>query len=175
MFIITSVCFCSPRMIFVVNGTKMNMKIWPRNDSQKRERKKMVSKTMLNLSFIYIYVCMYVCIYMYMYMCIYIYIYIYIFIFIFILGVLRELHLDCNKIGSANNSSSKKIISSSISYVIHLFRSPGKPVPPVKRELLRHRDYKVDLESKLGKTIVISKTTPQAEMGGWVPAIQWLY
>uniref|UniRef100_A0A8C7X4C2 Zinc finger, matrin-type 2 n=1 Tax=Oryzias sinensis TaxID=183150 RepID=A0A8C7X4C2_9TELE len=44
----------------------------------------------------------------------------------------------------------------------------GKPVPPVKRELLRHRDYKVDLESKLGKTIVITKTTPQAEMGGCV-------
>lgn len=48
------------------------------------------------------------------------------------------------------------------------FPSLGKPAPPVKRELLRHRDYKVDLESKLGKTIVITKTTPQAEMGGWV-------
>uniref|UniRef100_A0A3Q2PR73 Zinc finger matrin-type protein 2 n=1 Tax=Fundulus heteroclitus TaxID=8078 RepID=A0A3Q2PR73_FUNHE len=43
----------------------------------------------------------------------------------------------------------------------------GKLPLPVKRELLRHRDYKVDLESKLGKTIVITKTTPQAEMGGY--------
>ncbi|XP_041343987.1 zinc finger matrin-type protein 2 [Pyrgilauda ruficollis] len=46
-------------------------------------------------------------------------------------------------------------------------KKDGKPAQPVKRELLRHRDYKVDLESKLGKTIVITKTTPQSEMGGY--------
>ncbi|KAK2702897.1 zinc finger matrin-type protein 2-like [Artemia franciscana] len=39
--------------------------------------------------------------------------------------------------------------------------------PPVKRELLKKRDYKVDLESKLGKTIVVTKTTPQSQSGGY--------
>ncbi|XP_041906709.1 zinc finger matrin-type protein 2-like [Corvus kubaryi] len=46
-------------------------------------------------------------------------------------------------------------------------KKDGKPAQPVKRDLLRHRDYKVDLESKLGKTIVITKTTPQSGMGGY--------
>ncbi|XP_048364492.1 LOW QUALITY PROTEIN: zinc finger matrin-type protein 2, partial [Sphaerodactylus townsendi] len=46
-------------------------------------------------------------------------------------------------------------------------KKDGKTIQPVKWELLRHRDYKVDLESKLGKTIVITKTTPQSEMGGY--------
>ena len=41
-------------------------------------------------------------------------------------------------------------------------KKDGKPVRPVKRELLRHRDYKVDLESKLRKTTVITKTTPRS-------------
>jgi len=31
-------------MIFDANGTKMNMNSWPRGESRKRERKKMVSK-----------------------------------------------------------------------------------------------------------------------------------
>merc|ERR1712083_288517 len=39
--------------------------------------------------------------------------------------------------------------------------------PPVKRELLRPRDYHVDLDSKLGKSQVITKTTPSSGQGGY--------
>jgi len=39
--------------------------------------------------------------------------------------------------------------------------------PPVKRELLKKRDYKVDLDSKLGKSTVITKNTASANAGGY--------
>lgn len=39
--------------------------------------------------------------------------------------------------------------------------------PPVKRSLLQKRDYKVDLDSKLGKSVVITKNTASANAGGY--------
>ena len=38
--------------------------------------------------------------------------------------------------------------------------------PPVKRALLKRRDYKVDLDSRLGKSVVITKNTPSSNAGG---------
>ena len=37
---------------------------------------------------------------------------------------------------------------------------------PVKRELLKRRDFEVDLDSKLGKSVVITKNTPNCQTGG---------
>jgi len=42
-----------------------------------------------------------------------------------------------------------------------------KDEPPVKRKTLSQRDYKVDLDSKLGKSSVITKNTPSSQSGGY--------
>lgn len=44
----------------------------------------------------------------------------------------------------------------------------SKDLSPVKREMLKQRDYRVDLDSKLGKSVVITKATPSSQSGGWL-------
>jgi len=48
-----------------------------------------------------------------------------------------------------------------------LSRDKPRDEEKVKRDLLRARDYKVDLDSKLGKSVVITKNTPQSATGGY--------
>ncbi|CAK9304940.1 unnamed protein product [Gordionus sp. m RMFG-2023] len=42
-----------------------------------------------------------------------------------------------------------------------------KPMIPFQRELLRPRDYKLNIESRIGKSIVVTKTTPVGNSGGY--------
>ena len=58
-------------------------------------------------------------------------------------------------------------------YVVDIFGNIGviaakeaKAGVPVKREMLKQREYRVDLDSKLGKSQVITKTTPTSQSGG---------
>ncbi|URD77691.1 Zinc-finger double-stranded RNA-binding [Musa troglodytarum] len=50
------------------------------------------------------------------------------------------------------------------------FKSKDK-APPVQRKPLKHRDYEVDLESRLGKTQVVTPIAPLSQQAGYYCAV----
>ncbi|CAL9207538.1 unnamed protein product [Musa hybrid cultivar] len=50
------------------------------------------------------------------------------------------------------------------------FKSKEK-APPVQRKPLKHRDYEVDLESRLGKTQVVTPIAPLSQQAGYYCAV----
>lgn len=50
------------------------------------------------------------------------------------------------------------------------FNSKDK-APPVQRKPLKHRDYEVDLESRLGKTQVVTPIAPLSQQAGYYCAV----
>ncbi|KAL3880463.1 hypothetical protein ACJMK2_032700 [Sinanodonta woodiana] len=61
----------------------------------------------------------------------------------------------------------EKIAAERLEEEQRLLLEKDKKEPPIKRDLLKPREYKVDLDSKLGKSIVITKTTPASHQGGY--------
>ncbi|CAB4026723.1 Zinc finger matrin-type 2 [Paramuricea clavata] len=45
--------------------------------------------------------------------------------------------------------------------------APKRSNVPIKRELLKPREHEVDLDSTLGKSVVITKSTPTSQQGGY--------
>ncbi|KAG6467913.1 hypothetical protein ZIOFF_072478 [Zingiber officinale] len=51
------------------------------------------------------------------------------------------------------------------------FKSKDKAAPPVQRKPLKHRDYEVDLDSRLGITQVVTPIAPLSKQAGYYSAV----